>query len=222
MDGDESQLEADTNTSGSKADQRDDVGKPDMPLPCTKPTKQQRLTSRTVSTPESSLEILDACLPLEPPLVVRGQAPLEVGSRTATVDWPTLSPWLRHALFRSWDNSGPSPGVSVTTTSLTARIIPLTQRMRSLLFKRVYAKRRSASAASGTWSDEGRPVGFLGAGLGEELALAVFGRIQSLKTKNVGKQVCVSLIPVRFYFRTTFFVAMVGFVSWGIFWVELL
>lgn len=190
VDDDDAQADANFKTSANEAESKEIPGEPDMPPPSTKPTKHQRLKSKSVSSPESSLEILDACLPVEPGLpLVAGVARSVDGSKDATVDSPGLAPWLRNVLFGNGVDSNASSTVSETTTALTARIAPLAQRMRSLLLKRVYAKTRSGSAGSGGWADKGRPAGFLGAGLGEELALAVFGRIQSLRAKNVGKQV---------------------------------
>lgn len=64
--------------------------------------------------------------------------------------------------------------------------------MRSLLRRGVYAGKRSRGGRAGEscgWADGGRPLGFVGAGLAEELCLAVFGRIQALRATGVGKQV---------------------------------
>eukprot|EP00903_Cladosiphon_okamuranus_P014927 g13820.t2 len=143
------------------------------------PLKQnrKRLTSKSTPAPGNSLEILDACLPEEPRTVVH--------SGGAGGGLAELSPWLRQALFAA-DGEQSSEAV----LPLTARLGPLAQRMRSLLLKGVYARRRAGKRSSGGgWASGGRPKGFVGAGLAEELCLAVFGRIQALKAQGVGKQV---------------------------------
>lgn len=158
----------------------------------TKPVTQKRPTSKSTPAPVNSLEMLDACLPEEPRgLVVAFPA-------SATSPASCISPWLRQALFVGGDEASDAVGdggVSTASTAslpLTARISPLAQRMRSLLLRGVYARKRRAVRANGRgggWADGGRPAGFVGAGLAEELCLAVFGRIQGLRAQGVGKQV---------------------------------
>lgn len=185
---DDDQADAESNDIAGREDHEEDLGKSQMPPPSTKPPKQQRLKAKSVSSPENSLQILDACLPVQPVAA----APDGVVSSSSSVHSVGLSPWLRDALFGVEPDGNASSSASTATTALTARITSLSNRMRSLLLKRVYAKRRFGSSGSGCWADEGRPAGFLGSGLGEELALAVFGRIQALRAKNVGKQVILS------------------------------
>lgn len=185
---DDDHADAATHDSASLVEHQEDRSKSDMPQPAPKPAKQHRLKTKSVTSPESSLQILDACLPVEPG--VRVAAGVGDVLKSAAVDSPDLSQWLRDALFGGRADDLASSAASTTTAALTARIVPLANRMRAVLLKRVYAKRHSGSAGAGGWADEGRPAGFLGSGLGEELALAVFGRIQALRAKNVGKQVC--------------------------------
>lgn len=150
--------------------------------------KAKRLTSKSTPAPGNSLEILDACLPEEP----RTVASTASGVVSKVTD---MSPWLEQALFPTATPGGPSLTEAVVMP-LTARLVPLAQRMRSLLLKGVYARRRygksvGVSKGGGGWADGGRPAGFVGAGLAEELCLAVFGRIQALRADGVGKQVCL-------------------------------
>lgn len=200
---DDDQAVAESDDTAGRENQEEDLGKSKMPPPSTKPPKQQRLKAKSVSCPENSLQILDACLPVQPAAVASDDG---VVSSSGSVHSVGLSPWLRNALFGVEPDGNASSAASTATTALTARIIPLSNRMRSLLLKRVYAKRRSGSAGSGGWADEGRPAGFLGSGLGEELALAVFGRIQALRAKNVGKQVILCVLLFTIYERITFVV----------------
>ena len=142
---DNAQADAETNDSTSR-EERKGLGKLDMPPRPTKPTKQRHLKAKSVSSPQSSLEILDACLPVEPNPkgakglpVPAGVAPGGVVSKDATdgtVDSPGLSQWLRNALYGSGADSNASLAASTTTTALSARIIPLAHRMRSLLLRR--------------------------------------------------------------------------------------
>lgn len=171
---------------------------PDAPPPATPvKQKQKRLTSKSTPAPGNSLEILDACLPEEPRNVVPSTA-TAAGSAIpgggAGGGSTELSLWLRQALFSTGGEHNQS---SEAVLPLTARLGPLAQRMRSLLLKGVYARRRAGKMTKmsdgGGWADGGRPKGFVGAGLAEELCLAVFGRIQALKAPGVGKQVCVML-----------------------------
>lgn len=185
---DDDQAVAESNDTAGREDQEIDLVESKMPPPSTKPPKQQRLQAKSVSSPENSLQILDACLPVQPAAVAPDNGFV---SSSGSVG---LSPWLRNALFGVELDGNASSAAPMATTSLTSRITPLSNRMRSLLLKRVYAKRRSGSAGSGGWADEGRPAGFLGSGLGEELTLAVFGRIQALRAKNVGKQVILCVL----------------------------
>lgn len=148
--------------------------------------KPKRLTSKSTPAPGNSLEVLDACLPEEPQNVSG-----DVSGGTTDVD---MSPWLKQALFTTSTGAG-AQSSSEAVVPLTARLVPLAQRMRSLLRKGVYARRRAGKSVGvgtggGGWADGGRPAGFVGAGLAEELCLAVFGRIQALRAQGVGKQVC--------------------------------
>lgn len=137
----------------------------EMDPPPSKPSKNvlKRRSSKTSASPSTSLRRLDACVPSEPRATVVG-----------AVD-SSLTPWLEEAL---------------TAASLTSRIPSLSQRMRTLLRRSVYGRhgRGQGTAASG-WADAGRPAGFVGAGVSEELCLAVFSRIEALRVKAVGKQV---------------------------------
>ena len=189
---DDDQADAEANIASlvGLVEHPEDQSKADMAPPEPKPSKQQRLKAKSAPSPKSSLQILDACLPVEPGVLATGVGDVP---KPAAVDSPDLSEWLRDALFGSGAYDIASPAASTTTTALTARIGPLANRMRAVLLKRIYAKRRSGSTGAGGWAEEGRPAGFLGSGLGEELALAVFGRIQALRAKNVGKQVCFNV-----------------------------
>lgn len=145
------------------------------PSPPVKPVGQ-RLTSK--SSPETSLQVLDACLPREPAYA---------RICAASLNYTALPVWLREALLGS-----SSDETVASKTSLTARLPGLARRMSSLLQRGVYARRRAGKGKSldgAGWADGGRPAGFVGAGLAEELCLAVFGRIQALRAKGVGKQV---------------------------------
>ncbi|CAM9377533.1 unnamed protein product, partial [Scytosiphon promiscuus] len=156
-----------------------------------KPAKLKRLTSRSATAPGNSLEILDACLPGEPGVILQSftTSSSSKAPDAATVMSETLPLWLRQAIFAT---SSDEP--LHATVPLTARLTPLAHRMRSLLLRGIYARQRadktiSMGVKSGGWAEGGRPAGFVGAGLAEELCLAVFGRIQSLRAKAVGKQV---------------------------------
>lgn len=157
------------------------------PIPA-QPTKKH-LAFATARSGETSLEILDANLPKEP----QGFA-LEIfsGSPTQVLEkgnWEA-SPWLKEALL------GVGAGVDETnsagTTPLIARLPALAQRMRAILQRGVYGGKRVAKETCGGWAGDGRPAGFVGAGLAEELCLAIFGRIGALRSEGVGKQVCMS------------------------------
>lgn len=179
--------EDDDNAEDSDKSQQNATAGSETPLPQTKPTKQKRLTSKSTPAPGNSLDMLDACLPEEPSGLVVTPAAAAISPASS------ISPWLRQALFAGDDE--PCRGAVVdgsTASPLTARLSPLAQRMRSLLLRGVYARRRRAGKANGKgggWADGGRPAGFVGAGLAEELCLAVFGRIQGLRAQGVGKQV---------------------------------
>lgn len=184
-----------------------EVGVPSDATPTTPvKQKQKRLTSKSTPAPGNSLEILDACLPEEPQNTVSPAAtdisisfaePGTPGSANSTGLSLSLSPWLRQALFATGQSSDAAAAGSTASAAaalpLTARLVPLAQRMRALLFKGVYARRRAGKSIGvgkrGGWADGGRPKGFVGAGLAEELCLAVFGRIQALRAPGVGKQV---------------------------------
>lgn len=171
--------------------------------PAVTPGKQKlkRLTSKSTPSPGNSLEILDACLPEEPRSVVV-VLPTADGVTGVPGAGPTdLSPWLKQALFGTGNYLSPAAAAAgstkpAATPPLTARLKPLAQRMRSLLLKGVYARQRAGKSTGvgkgkgAGWADGGRPAGFVGAGLAEELCLAVFGRIQALRAQGVGKQVC--------------------------------
>lgn len=192
-----------------------DMDEPDqqanIPLPKAKPLKQKRLTAKSTPAPGNSLEVLDACLPEEPrdiPQLISTSSSRD-GSSTATTILGELPVWLQQALFATTSepqsDGGAGPPTSPSVLPLTARLAPLAQRMRSLLRRGVYARQKagktismSMAVKSGGWAESGRPAGFVGAGLAEELCLAVFGRIQSLRAKSVGKQVCR-----RWLLRTT-------------------
>ncbi|CAN0109706.1 unnamed protein product [Ectocarpus sp. 6 AP-2014] len=153
-----------------------------------KPSKPKRLTSKTTPSAGNSLELLDACLPEAPPNHTASIPGLAAGD---TGETPL---WLREALFSTASGCAAAAsetrvisGASAAGPPLVARLAPLAQRMRSLLLRGVYARGRTGSG--GGWADGGRPAGFVGAGLAEELCLAVFGRIQGLRAKGVGKQV---------------------------------
>ncbi|CAM9468160.1 unnamed protein product, partial [Ectocarpus sp. 12 AP-2014] len=154
-----------------------------------KPSKPKRLTSKTTRTAGNSLELLNACLPAPPPNRTASMPGLAAGDTRET---PL---WLRKALFSTGSGraaaaaaeTGFMAGTSAAGPPLVARLAPLAQRMRSLLLRGVYARGRIGSR--GGWADGGRPAGFVGAGLAEELCLAVFARIQGLRAKGVGKQV---------------------------------
>ncbi|CAM9165037.1 unnamed protein product [Ectocarpus sp. 4 AP-2014] len=154
------------------------------------PSKPKRLTSKTTPAGTNSLELLDACLPEAPPNRTASMRRLAAGD-TGTGETPL---WLREALFSTGNGcaaaaagTGVTSGTSAAGPPLVARLAPLAQRMRSLLLRGVYARGRTGSG--GGWADGGRPAGFVGAGLAEELCLAVFARIQGLRAKGVGKQV---------------------------------
>lgn len=153
-----------------------------------KPSKPKRLTSKTTPAAGNSLEVLDACLPGAPSNHIATMPGL-----AASIAGETPL-WLRGPLS-STGSSGAAPaetvvsGTAAAGSPLMARLAPLAQRMRSLLLRGVYARGRTGSG--GGWADSGRPAGFVGAGLAEELCLAIFGRIQGLRAKGVGKQVCV-------------------------------
>lgn len=149
--------------------------------PTPKPVRQ-RLTTKSSS--ENSLQVLDACLPKEPPL-----APAVTPTSRFGRDYGGLPPWLKQALLGGGDHSDDLTRAVGSTAALTARLPALAQRMRSLLAKGVYARRTYGKGGVAGWADAGRPAGFVGAGLAEELCLAVFGRIQALRAKGVGKQV---------------------------------
>lgn len=151
-----------------------------------KPSKPKRLTSKTTPAAGNSLELLDVCLPGAPP------------NRSASMPGPAAGDtgeaprWLREALFSTASGGADATaetGAGPRRPPLVARLGPLAQRMRSLLLRDVYARGRTGS--EGGWADGGRPAGFVGAGLAEELCLAVFGRIQGLRAQGVGKQVRV-------------------------------
>lgn len=229
---DENVQEQDDVDQVQQQQQQDEAPEATTAAPSPKPVKPKRLTSKSTSAPGNSLEILDACLPEEPPHIVpapattatvvsatpapgaSGATPSSVESGGSSAE---ISPWLRQALFSSGGDNGDvdvgqsSPGAAAGATPssavlpLTARLAPLAQRMRSLLLRGVYARTRAgkntyhdhpglAETRGGSgWADGGRPAGFLGAGLAEELCLAVFGRIQALRADGVGKQVCACL-----------------------------
>lgn len=163
----------------------------DLPRPHPKPAKRKRLASKSTPAPGNSLEILDACLPEEPRDIFLAAA----ASTTRATVAEKLPVRLRETLFAT-SNTQCSDGASADSAALplTARLAPLSQRMRSLLMRGIYARRRAGKTTEvgekgGRWAERGRPAGFVGAGLAEELCLAVFGRIQSLRAKGVGKQV---------------------------------
>lgn len=201
-DGDDGEDDAADKPQQQQADATAEAGGAPASAPPTTPVKQKqkRLTSKSTPAPGNSLEILDACLPQEPRSVLSTATPgsgVASGGGGSSTD---LSAWLRQALFSTGDGqasgavaAGSAPSAAVLP--LTARLRPLAQRMRSLLLKGVYARRRVGKSIGlvdkgGGWADGGRPAGFVGAGLAEELCLAVFGRIQALRAQGVGKQVC--------------------------------
>lgn len=146
-----------------------------------KPEAKSR-SARPCHASRTSLQLLDVCLPKEPQLL---HSTREIVTDPRSIGW---SPWLKVALLA--DSSTGSDGNTNKVGSLTARLSMLKKRMRSLLRESVYAKKSARWTRNGRWTDGGRPVGFLGAGLAEELCLAVFGRIQALRATTIGKQVC--------------------------------
>ncbi|CAM9229718.1 unnamed protein product, partial [Ectocarpus sp. 8 AP-2014] len=190
LDDDEEEGRSDLNDSRKQQQERRPEGGVDgkAPSASVKPSKPKRLTSKTTSAAGNSLELIDACLPGAPP------------NRTASMpgraagDTGETPLWLREALFSTGSGSsdataetGVVSGTAAAGPPLVARLAPLAQRMRSLLLRGVYARGRAGSERG--WADGGRPAGFVGAGLAEELCLAVFARIQGLRAKGVGKQV---------------------------------
>lgn len=163
----------------------------------------KRLSYKSASAPGNSLEILDACLPDEPQGTV-----LSLAAASTAIPGgggsSNLPPWLREALYAAGGEQSAhavavGPSRSAAALPLTARLAPLAQRMRSLLLKGVYARRRADKRRG--WADGGRPAGFVGAGLAEELCLAVFGRIQALRADGVGKQVQCMWYGRKIYVR---------------------
>lgn len=152
------------------------------------PTKKH-LAFATARSAETSLEILDLNLPKEPqslPLEMLSGSPTQVPEMG---NWEA-SPWLKEALLRA--GAGADESISAGTTPLIARLPALAQRMRAILQRGVYGGKRFAKETCGGWAGDGRPAGFVGAGLAEELCLAIFGRIGALRSKGAGKQVCMS------------------------------
>lgn len=177
----------DEDAEDEKVQEQESRSDGDMPPALANPSKR-RLTSKTTSAPENSLQVLDACLPKEPQEMNPGRVSGSETPKTVSGN-QELPSWLRRALFEGLDRSE-TRTAAATSSPLTARLVPLAQRMRSLLRRGVYAKRRRVGTGDTCgWADGGRPAGFVGAGLAEELCLAVFGRIQALKAKGVGKQV---------------------------------
>lgn len=176
------------NDEGGHGDRTEESGTkvpragPDAPAPArTPPVKQKR---HTATSRGKSLEILDDCLPKEPRIILISSPALH----------SSVSLWLQRALFAGGEELPDSVGASrvqLAMLPLTARLLPLAQRMQRLLLKAVYARGRAdnATGSGSGWADGGRPAGFVGAGLAEELCLAVFGRIQGLRAQGVGKQV---------------------------------
>lgn len=152
-----------------------------------KTVKCKPRSAKRSTTTATSLTMLDACLPEEPLSEVGVSDPAVVDSAG-----DGLEPWLEAALLGGVPPSTIKKEAN-ENVPLTARLPALTQRMRSLLRKAVYAKGLNGEL-SGQWADRGRPAGFVGAGLAEELCLAVFGRIQALRAPNVGKQVIARLL----------------------------
>lgn len=159
-----------------------DPPNPDAETPRTTPkSTKKHLAVATAPSAETSLQILDASLPRAPKNGPSTQTS-EIG------DWE-LSPWLRQALVGveagsdAWASAGPAP--------LIARLPALAQRMRSILQRGLYGRNLGEKESGGAWAEDGRPAGFVGAGLAEELCLAIFGRIGALRSKGVGKQVRV-------------------------------
>lgn len=150
-----------------------------------KPKAVPRSAKRSPAT-RTSLQLLDICLPVEPPVSHESKGGVLDSSGNG------LSRWLKAALLA--DSSTGADGNANESGSLTTRLSALTHRMRSLLRKSVYAKKSALKAQDGRWTDGCRPAGFMGAGLAEELCLAVFGRIQALRAATVGKQVCHGLL----------------------------
>ena len=152
-----------------------------------KVTKRHR-NPKSMPPPATSLHILDATLPAEPRFI-RTHIAREVGTN--------IPQWLEHALDGTiMSKQVPMPSAAsdaAAATLLTARLAALTKRMRTLLRKHLYGRGRHGPEGDGNdvgmWAEEGRPAGFLGAGLAEELCSAVFARIQGLRDKGVGKQV---------------------------------
>lgn len=179
--------------SGEKSQQQDgsvgsDASAAAAASATTQPVNRKRLTSKSTTSLGNSLEMLDACLPEEPKIPYT--------NRASTSPASAVPSWLRQALFGGFDesfNAGVDSAAAAVAAvlPLTARLAPLAHRMRSLLLRGVYARRRFGKTSSkvGRWADAGRPAGFVGAGLAEELCLAVFGRIQGLRAQGVGKQV---------------------------------
>ncbi|CAB1097864.1 unnamed protein product [Ectocarpus sp. CCAP 1310/34] len=186
LDDDDEKDRSDVDHSGK---QRPECGVDEKPHPAAvKPSKPKRLTFKTTPAAGKSLELLDACLPGPPPNRTASMPGLAAGD---TGETPL---WLTEALFSTSSvradaaaETGVMSGTSAAGPPVVARLAPLAHRMRSLLMRSVYARGRIGSG--GGWADGGRPAGFVGAGLAEELCLAVFSRIQGLRAKGVGKQV---------------------------------
>lgn len=135
----------------------------------------QPVKSRLKSKSVTSMQELNATLPLEPSYIR-----IDISG----VNVLLLPRWLRDAI---------APDLTGAPHLIT-RLPALAQRMRSLLRKQLYGRGQyGKDLYVGAWMENGRPAGFLGAGVAEELCSAVFARIQSLRAKGVGKQVCFPL-----------------------------
>lgn len=181
-DADSGDEEADTDGQQPEGFEIDGViVQPPQPL-SRKPEVLKSKTARLLkpsADAKTSLTMLDACLPKEPIKTVSEEAGVFAGMKG-------LSPWLTRALLGNETNT--TPNEVKQTMSLTARLPGLSRRMRSLLHRGMYAQGREGGDV-GRWAEPGRPAGFIGAGLAEELCLAVFGRVKALRACKAGKQV---------------------------------
>lgn len=146
----------------------------------TKPIKPHLKKSKSVC----SLQELDSTLPLEPS---------HIRTDISGIDVSVLPQWLGGALLGKEGAIAQGVTYAAEGPQLITRLPALAQRMRSLLRGQLYGR----GSGVGEWSGKGRPAGFLGAGLAEEMCSAVFARIQSLRAKGVVKQVCLSSYPTR-------------------------
>ncbi|CAM9114855.1 unnamed protein product [Choristocarpus tenellus] len=141
----------------------------------------------------SSLRALNECLPKEPLFYSKVDFPgwswKEYVRRWRGFDLPdsdlseSIPSWILEAFVE-----GASKDESAAPYIM--RLPGLSDKMKLLLRRGIYGCSKVVEQLDDDgWAEAGRPAGLLGAGLSEEMCLAVFGRIQRLRKKTVGKQV---------------------------------